>query len=188
MRVHELCIGAVAAAAFLSALPAAAQPDASASTELRGGLYAHGVGPLSHRKEDGVAVNAEILFPSPSFLSVVGAPRPHIGGNYATRSGATSQVYAGLTWRLPLIERTFFEAAGGVAVHTGETDFSPDDPNIATTTYFGCRAHFRLAADLGYMLTDRLSVSLHADHISNAGLCSENEGLDSSGVRIGYRF
>lgn len=156
--------------------------------EIRGGVLLQGTGPFSGDKESGVGVNAEILFKPLSGLSMIGAPRPHLGASIASAPGATSQVYAGLTWRQRLAPAMFLDAGFGVAVHDGETRFNPSARDINSTKFLGCRALFRIAGDLGYRLSDRLSVSAHVDHISNAGLCAPNEGLDNTGVRFGWRF
>lgn len=165
------------------------QPGAAdAIDEIRGGVLLQGAGPISPDKEEGAGINAEILFRPLSTLSAIGAPRPHLGLSVATDGDATSQLYGGLAWELPLTAKFFADAGLGVAVHDGETDFDPTDPNIDSTQFLGCRALFRLSGDIGYRLTDRLSVSVHADHLSNAGLCEPNEGLDNTGLRLGYRF
>lgn len=162
--------------------------QAGAVDEIRLGVLAQGTGPFSGDKEDGVGLNGEVLFRPLSGLSAIGAPRPHLGVSAATDGDATSQIYAGLTWEQHFTPKLFLDLSGGVAVHDGETDFDPGDPNIGSTKYLGCRALFRIASDFGYRVTGRLSVSLHVDHISNAGLCDENEGLDNAGVRLGVRF
>lgn len=181
MRVTAIAAGAVV---LLGLSPASASPF----DEVRIGVLAHGVGPFTDHKEDGAGLNGEVAFVSPKALSVIGAPRPVVGATIAPEDGATSQVYAALIWRQSFLSRMFIEGGVGLAVHNGETDYSPNDPDINHTTYLGCRVLFRLSADLGYWLTDRLSVSVHSEHISNAELCSVNEGLDNSGVRFGYRF
>lgn len=175
-----------ASAAFFSAPTGNA--IAGPVDEIRAGVLLQGTGPFSDDKEDGVGLNGEILFRPLDGLSAIGAPRPHLGFSAATDGEATSQVYGGLTWEQYLTPRLFLDAGFGFAVHNGETDFDPMDPNINSTKYLGCRALFRISGDLGYMLTERLSISAHVDHISNAGLCSENEGLDNTGVRLGVRF
>jgi lipid A 3-O-deacylase len=181
VRLTALAAGAIILSGF-------GQAGASPFDEVRGGVFAHGVGPFTAHKEDGASVNGEILFKSPQALSFMGSPRPVIGATIATEDGATSQVYAGLAWRRSFLGRLFIEGGGGFAIHNGETHYSPSDPDINGTTYFGCRVLFRVSGDLGFMLTDRLSVSAHSEHISNAGICSENEGLDNSGIRFGYRL
>jgi lipid A 3-O-deacylase len=175
---------AVAAFCVLTAQAAAASPIG----EVRAGVFAQGLGPFSPNKEDGVALNGEVLFKPIGALRFIGAPRPHVGLSVATGEHATSLGYAGLTWRQGVASRLFVEGGVGVAVHDGETEFAPPDPLINERNYLGCRVLFRLSADLGVMLTDRLSASVHADHVSNAGLCAENEGLDNAGFRLGYRF
>ena len=47
---------------------------------------------------------------------------------------------------------------------------------------------FHPNAELGYRLTEHHSVSLFFEHISNASTAAKNQGLDTLGVRLGYRF
>ncbi len=158
--------------------------------ELRFGVLAHSCCGMGSSKEGGVAFNGEAVFSSPRFLSVLAKPRPVIGATIATQEGATSQFYSGLEWRAD-ISRWFVSAGLGVSIHDGETDrYDPvaDAARVNDTIFFGCRALFRLAADAGYNLTDRVSASVHWDHISNDGLCSDNEGLDHLGLRVGFSF
>ena len=37
-------------------------------------------------------------------------------------------------------------------------------------------------------ITERFTVQAYADHFSNGNICEENEGAESMGVRVGYRF
>lgn len=179
---------------LLSALLALSSlSDASAQLfdEVRAGVYAQSCCGIGSDKEQGAAINAEALFASPDFLSALGAPRPLVGATIATDSDATSQIYAGLEWKLDVSPRWFVAASGGGVIHNGETDrFDPvaDAGRVGSTVFYGCRALFRIAGDVGYRLTDRVSASFHWNHISNAGLCSENEGMDQIGGRIGLRF
>ena len=159
--------------------------------EVRLGVSAQGVGGYSPDKEQGVAINAEALVTAPAAMRIIGAPRPHIGVSVATDSDATSYLYAGLEWKLSLARRLFVTAAGGGAVHNGETEtFDPvaDASRFSNTTFLGCRGLFRIGAGVGYDLSDRLSASVSWSHISNAGLCDDNEGLDTLGLRFGRRF
>lgn len=148
-------------------------------------MLSQGDGLLTNDKENGLSVNGEILFRSPDLLNAIGAPRPHIGASVATDEDSTSQFYAGLTWEKRFFRRYFVDGGFGVAVHDGETGPEEDSSN---NSFLGCRALFRLSADAGYLFTERLSASAHFEHISNANLCNENEGLDNLGVRLGYRF
>lgn len=178
----------ITAIAAFSSLNAA---SAELFNEVRAGVYAQSCCGFGSSKEQGAAINAEALFASPRVLNVLGAPRPLIGATVATDSDATSQIYTGLEWKVDLASRWFVAAGVGVTVHNGETDrFDPvaDAGRVDSTVFLGCRALIRLAGDVGYRLTDRVSASFHWNHISNAGLCRENEGLDQMGLRLGLSF
>jgi lipid A 3-O-deacylase len=175
-----LLAGAMVAAA--GATPAAAQ-DGGFVSSVRVGVLAHDYGPFTVHDEDAVDLNLEVLFASPDFLEPILAPRPHIGVTVNSRSDATDQLYAGLTWSFDLTDSLFFEIGGGGAVHNGETGRVPGD-----RTLLGCRFLFRGLAGLGLRLAEQHSLSLHFDHISNAYLCGENEGLETVGIRYGYDF
>lgn len=180
---------AAAATAACIVFPSAATA-ASPVDEVRGGLYLQGCCGFGSDKEDGVALNGEVLFNSPRFLSVLGAPRPLVGASIATDGDATSQIYSGLEWKIN-ISRWFVAGGGGVTIHNGEADaYDPvaDAARVNDTVFYGCRVLFRVAGDVGYRLTDRLSASFHWNHISNAGLCSDNEGLDQMGLRLGVKL
>ena len=151
-------------------------------SEVRGGVLAHDFGPFSSREEDGVDINAEILFASPDFLEFLWEPRPHIGGTYHSEDD-THQVYAGLTWSFDLWQDVFFDFSTGGVYHTGQTEDEDQDLKA-----LGCELLFRQAIDLGYRFDESHSLMVHFSHISNANLCDENEGLENIGVRYGYRF
>lgn len=140
----------------------------------------------------GADINLELLFVSPGFLDPVGSPRPHIGVTVNT-AGATSQAYAGLTWNWDLSDSLFFEFNGGGAVHNGQTDSPPPDlllPYTATNgqKLLGCSTLFRLGIAMGVRFAERQSLTLALDHVSNGYLCDVNPGLDTFGLRWGYRF
>lgn len=155
----------------------------SAVSETRIGAMAHDVGLFGGDEEDGVNVNAEILFTSPDFMQFLWSPRPHIGGSFNT-SGDTSQAYIGMTWDFNLTDSLFFEASLGGAIHDGKLNDDPRNQRKA----LGCRVLFRESVSLGWRFDEHHSLSLMLDHISNASLCKNNEGLDTLGVRYGYRF
>jgi len=160
-------------------------------SEVRVGVLNHDVGIFGSSKENGVDINAEILFRRlgnksaaerkkfiPWFLS----PRPHLGTSVNSQ-GDTSIFYAGLTWDVDLGQKFFFNTSFGGAVHDGEkTSLRPDKKEL------GCRVLFRGSASLGYNLTRHVNISAMFEHASNAGLCNNNEGLNNAGVRLGYRF
>ncbi|MGD9261841.1 MAG: acyloxyacyl hydrolase, partial [Desulfobacterales bacterium] len=79
--------------------------------------------------------------------------------------------------------RFFFNTGIGLALHNGELDTSDSDKKS-----LGTRLLFRIPFEFGYQLTRHHSLSLMFDHISNAYLANENEGMDTLGLRYGYRF
>lgn len=173
------CLGLASLALTSTAMASDLGP---AGNELRLGVLvqnAEGTG-----SEHGNNVNAEFLFASPfkserhdawaSFFQ----PRPHIGATYNV-DGATNKVYAGLTWNFELGHGVFIESSFGAAWHDGILD----DPLLDS---FGCPVNFRESVALGYHVTQRVSVSVMVDHMSNANLCNRNRGLTNAGVRIGY--
>ncbi len=149
---------------------------------MRGGLLAHDVGPFSHQKEDGIDINAEVLFTSPRFMELIWSPRPTIGTTINT-SGDTSQGYLGLTWEWDFWEHAYFSFFWGAAAHNGEKA-----ANVPDKKDLGCSVLFREGFDFGWRLTENHAVMAHFSHISNGKLCDENEGLETVGLRYGYRF
>jgi len=177
--------------AWLTALAALAPTVAGAVgpiEEVRGGILLQGLGPFSPNKEDGVGMNAEALFGKIDALEFIGSPRPQFGLSIATGEHATSSVYAGFNWGVDVLPWLFVDGGVGIAVHDGEVSFSPADPLINEHNFLGCRVLARLSADVGVRIAPRVTASIHTNHMSNAGICSENEGLDSTGFRFGVRF
>jgi lipid A 3-O-deacylase len=140
-------------------------------------------------REDGVFVSGEILFATPvpefrnRFANALLRPRPHVGA-LASTEGGTSQIYAGLTWDLPITDRLFLEASFGGAVHNGETERR----RVQTGPELGCPVSFRESVGIGVNLTPNWRVLASVDHSSHAGLCGVNDGLTHAGVSVGYRF
>jgi lipid A 3-O-deacylase len=109
-------------------------------------------------------------------------PRLHLGGS-VDLDGRTSFGYAGLTWTFDVTPSLFVEGSFGGAIHNGETNsISPHHDAL------GCRALFREAGSLGVRVTAHWSVMATVEHLSNAGLCSNNRGLTNVGLRVGYTF
>lgn len=186
------CLLAFAASAHAGETGREAVPSGGNSIieEVRVGVFAQGWGNIGADKEQGVGFNLEAAFASPDVLDVIGAPRPHVGIIAASDSDATNQVYFGLEWQAYLNRRVFASLSLGGAVHDGATKYREviDRPRRTNTVFLGCRALFRVAGDIGYDVSERVRVSIHMAHISNANLCSVNEGLDHFGARVGYRF
>lgn len=153
--------------------------------EIRFGVLAADLDP-GGGSDDTVAINAELL--SPHFAGQYGDlildallnPRLHIGTTLTTDDGV-NQAYAGLTWDYHLTDAVFLETSFGGAVHNGETD----DHNADS---YGCTIQFRESLSVGVDLSERISLMATVDHMSNSGLCNENQGLTNAGVRLGYRW
>lgn len=148
------------------------------------GLLAHDVSGLwsGTRKEDGVDINAEIVFCRPGISVLAGTLRPNLGLSVNSQ-GDTSKFYGGVLWEINS-QQGFFLATGlGAALHNGELDTDDKDKKS-----LGSRVLFRIPIEVGYQVTERHSLSILFDHVSNAGLASSNEGLDTIGIRFGYSF
>lgn len=175
----------------LAGLMMASSPAQAGSVEeVRAGLSAQSVGFISPDVEDGVAFSGEVLFKAPDILSAIWNPKPHIGFSLATAGNGTSYIYSGLTWRKSFLSEKFFVDVGvGGAIHDGRISFNPAiDLPRTDGSFLGCPVLFRLHAAPGIRLNERWSASLQWEHLSNAGLCDENEGLDNIGFRLSYRF
>jgi len=151
-------------------------------SEIRIGGLIHDEGPFSHRKEKGYDGNVEVLFISPSILEKIWSPRPHIGMS-KNNEGDTNQAYLGLTWEWKYFTNFFTNFSFGGAYHDGYKFTTLTDRKT-----LGCKVLFRESLDLGYRFGGIHSIMAHLDHISNAKLCSNNEGLESVGIRYGYHF
>jgi lipid A 3-O-deacylase len=157
--------------------------------EVKLGVLAHDIRFLSDHIEHGTDINVEVLFPSPAFLRVLWAPRPHLGLSINT-AGATNYAYAGLTWRsrpwcrlLTLPEGLFIAGSLGGGIHDGHLNSGPLDRKV-----LGSRLLFRESVEAGYQLTRLVSLSVMLDHLSNADLAAHNQGLTNFGARIGVTF
>jgi lipid A 3-O-deacylase len=157
--------------------------------ELKVGVLAHDVNIGGHHKEGGADINGEVLFTPPEFFRYIFNPRPHIGGSVNT-DGNTDQAYFGLTWRLLHFTQLFTDRDGfylngslGGSVNDGKkVSNTPDRKDL------GSHVLFRESLEIGYEFVPRQSVSIFADHISDAGLTNHNDGLTNIGVRYGYGF
>jgi hypothetical protein len=162
---------------------AAQEAHAPRQLEFRGGVLAHDVPGLwsGFSLESGVDINAELLFGAG--LPVLGGTvRPAAGASVNT-AGDTSRAYIDARWELATPSGIFLGLGLGAAVHDGLLD--PTDPGRKA---LGSRVLFHIPIEIGLRLDRHNSVSLYFEHVSNAFLAESNEGLDSIGVRYGYRF
>jgi len=152
--------------------------------ELRlGGYYTN-----PDQAERGALVQIEAVFSQfithdfgNTYVNAVLLPRIHVGANINV-TGDTSAGYAGLTWQFPVYGPLFLEGTFGGAVHNGELDNAPRDRQ-----QLGCPILFRESGSIGLGF-EKFSILGTIEHMSNAGFCSENDGLTNVGVRIGYKF
>jgi lipid A 3-O-deacylase len=181
-----LAASAAPSPAAAQAAPAgspAARPGEGVVSEVRLGAMYHDAGIFGQNKEDDVIdANLEILFGSPRFLRFLWSPRPHVGATYAPGGNTTSQAYFGLAWQYAFWRGAFVEGSLGGAVHDGSRSGAADQKAL------GCHLLFRESVSLGYTFASRHSLMVTLDHVSNANLCDSNDGLDTVGVRYGYRF
>jgi hypothetical protein len=148
-----------------------------------GGLY-HDVPNLwsGFQLEDrSLDVNVEALF-GPHLVLPWGTIRPAAGATINTR-GATSKLYVDARWEVEAPSGIFLALGIGAAVHDGEIE-----PRYADRKALGSRLLFHFPAELGWRFDGHQSISVYFEHISNGYTQDFNEGLDSIGVRYGYRF
>ncbi len=181
-------IAAEAASATPGAARSAARSGAPGSdavfSELRLGILRHDHGFYSFRKESGTDVNIEALFRSPRWkpFEIIFSPRPHLGMS-ASVDRKTSQFYAGFTWEWRPAGAFFVDGSLGLALHDGF--LRPAEPDRAA---LGLRLLFRESLEVGCRFGAHHGVSVFLDHISNAGLGRDNDGITNLGGRYSYRF
>lgn len=178
--------GAAALLCVMAALPAVAQ-QAPFVREVKLGLLVHDMPGLwsGFQLERGVGVNGEVIL-APALPLFGGHIRPALGGTYALPpSGhhATSKVYVDARWMLEAQSGLFFSLGIGAAIHDGLLD-----PTEIDRKALGRRILFHFPLELGWRFGGHNSLSVYFDHISNAYTTSSNEGLDTLGVRYGYKF
>lgn len=184
---------AIVALMTMVAGPALAQDENAGGwvDEVRLGVYNHEMSLFRDgTEEDGVDINGEVLFDNlrvetgTNWLDHFLSPRPVLGITVATHEDATSFIYGGFAWDWNFWGPAFVEGNFGFAVHDGKTDLNPS----GTENELGCRVNFHESASIGYELTEHHRLMVTAEHISNASICDENEGLTNVGMRYGYRF
>ncbi len=153
-------------------------------SEVRLGVHHHDAGIFGRNKEDGVDVSIEARFTrfTGGFWDTIGHPRAHLGVNINSE-GDTSSAYTGLTWDWQVWGPVFFSFELGGAVHDGKTSTIKLDRKE-----LGSRVLFREAIEIGYRFQGHHALSLRFDHMSNASIADNNEGLDTVGVVYGYSF
>jgi hypothetical protein len=136
-----------------------------------------------HKEPYNVDLNLEVMF-GLSLAIMGGTLRPALGAtiNFA---GYTSKAYLDARWQLECCWGAFFALGLGVAIHNGSVENYIVDPD---NKQLGRRVLFHPNVEWGYRLSDHNSLSLFFEHISNASTARKNQGLDTLGIRYGYRF
>jgi lipid A 3-O-deacylase len=153
-------------------------------SEVKIGALAHDVPYMwsgFNREPYNADVNVEVLFaPVVSFWG--GSLHP-VTGATINFDGYTSKAYTSLRWQRDFANRTFFGIGLGIAIHNGET-FTSD----RSYKQLGRRWLFHDSFEYGVRFDQHHSVSVYYEHISNASTAAKNHGLDTLGIRYGYRF
>ena len=154
-------------------------------SEVRTGLLVHDVSGFwsgSH-EESGVDFNFELYFRAFDRKLLDGIVRPSIGASI-NNQGDTSHYYTDLIWEKRLDNGLFFGIGLGVAWHDGEKEVPFDQDR----KQLGSRFQFHVPIDVGFTIQGRHRLALSFQHLSNAGLYDENEGLDTLGLRYSILF
>jgi len=170
-------------AAPLAALAADADRGGGIVYEVRAGVLDHDTDGLwsGFNRESGVDANLEFIFTS-HLEALGGTVRPALGGSFNSE-GDTSKGYLAARWEIEPTDNLFFALGIGGAVHSGELELVDNEQKA-----LGLRVLFYFPIELGYRFDNRYSISAFFDHVSNAWLADPNEGMDTLGIRLGYRF
>jgi lipid A 3-O-deacylase len=155
--------------------------------EVRVGVFAHN---WIHDESSPVDVSAELLSSPIGYANNFGGPwfswffNPRINlGAMINTGGKTSYGFTGLTWRIPIYQRFFFEGEFGGSVNNG-----PEHPE-AGRIFMGCPINFRESGGFGYQLTEHIDIIASVEHNSHATFCTHiDPGITDVGVRVGYKF
>jgi len=99
------------------------------------------------------------------------------------RAGSHGSLLRVANYGGPITDWIFVEFALGGAIHDGKHETTdPDRKEL------GGRVLVHAAVSVGVMLTDTVSLSLYLDHMSNAGIEERDEGLETAGLCVGFKF
>jgi lipid A 3-O-deacylase len=184
----------------LGALAAFAGPAAAEGqgVEARFGVMAHNIKVIDGKnadKEDGPNLSLEAAFPSPDWLDWAGSPRPYLTASINT-AGATSFAGGGVEWDWALGGGWAINPGLGLVAHNGELEnkFPSGDPRAtafaAENVLLGSRVLFRTSLGLSYDFDSVWRVQVQYEHLSHGQILAKgrNQGLDTLGLRIAYRF
>ena len=144
----------------------------------------HDVGVFGRKKERGSDLNLEVrLLPIDwDIWKYIFSPTPHLGIHINTNDN-TNQFFFGGNWMFELGSNLFAGGSLGFAVHDGELDTDKRGRKD-----LGMQILFRESLEFGIRFQERYALSIMLDHISNASIDDQNEGLDTVGLRYGVSF
>lgn len=177
-----MAFSGVAGMVFLAALQPASATDWK-DWSVYGGVTAAGAGLFTNDTVKGAEINIEARAPSIAGLGWLGNPRPTFGADIATRSDQINQIYGGLTFDVFQYKALTLQAQLGGSLHDARLPY-----DAGADRRLGCRVLFHLGVAADWRVSEHWSAQLFADHMSNANLCSVNDGYETAGVRIGYHF
>ena len=151
--------------------------------EIKIGILLHDVDGLwsGFKREKGTDINCAAIFKVKKRL-LGGDLQPVLGASVNTL-GYTSKLYLDGVWHYDLTKSLYGTLGLGVALHNGERHLVSSDRKA-----LGSHLLFHLPLEIGYRFDSHLSFSIYFDHMSNGYILEENEGLDTLGFRVGYRF
>lgn len=151
--------------------------------EMKIGALDHDTGGLwsGFSRESGVDTNVELIFNNDTVIWG-GTVRPALGLS-VNSVGDTSKVYGAARWEIDFDDRWLFALGVGAAAHNGETAYVNRNRKA-----LGSSVLFYFPIEAGFRVNDQTTISVFFDHVSNAWLASPNEGMDTLGIRYGYRF
>lgn len=141
-------------------------------------------GPFSSQIFSGGVINGEFLAPSPDFLSAIGSPRPYVGTDIALSDHEIHVLYAGLNWEAYYTKRLYLGFSAGGSVNSDKSKAN----DFGEVKDLGSSVLFHLQASAGFDITPNLTAQVYLNHFSNANLADSNDGLESTGFRLGMRF
>ena len=124
----------------------------------------------------------EVVFNTTLFRLLGASAYPNVGAGFNTR-GDTSKIYGGFLLQWEPASAFFFSTGIGLALHDGERE-----TDSAGRKSLGSQILFRIPIEIGYAIDRHHRLAIAFDHMSNAGLASPNEGMDTLGLVYGYRF
>lgn len=172
--------------------------EAQLIEEVRAGVLQHNICVTDCKnadKEDGPTIEGELVFASPDVFRYILQPRPYAIASVNT-AGDTSYGGVGLLWNWDFADGWSFEPSLGYIIHDGETsnpfpNGSPEAEAFANeNVLLGSEDLFRTGFALNRDFGENWGGQLIFEHLSHGQILGDgrNQGMDSAGVRLYWRF